>query len=271
MTLTVVREEAPDYDALDREAWRLQDLIRNADDGRWVEGDDGKWGLMPDERRAEIDARLAEIERIVRPHRIKLRREEFPRRASKAQYPSRLVDAVMGEIDTNGQYFTAVPDFFSDEQRSVHILVCAGNPGTGKSVGATWHALQEHMRGGGLPRFLTAASYFRMGRYGDGGNERERVLESSALILDDLGAEYLDAKGSALVDFDELIDAFYSRQHKLIITTNIRFTTPEHRAKHKAPATEPTFLERYGARVTDRLRHCGKWILDTGPSKRRPL
>ena len=64
-------------------------------------------------------------------------------------------------------------------------------------------------------------------------------------MLDDLGAEYVDAKGSFLVDLDELIDTYYGDERPLVITTNL---------------TKDDFKARYGARIERRVRECGKWL-----------
>jgi DNA replication protein DnaC len=89
-----------------------------------------------------------------------------------------------------------------------------------------------------------------MSRFGD---ERAELLTSTALIIDDLGAEYSDARGSWLADFDELIDALYSSETCTVITTNL---------------PPKVLAERYGDRVADRIAECATWIAVGGKSMR---
>ncbi len=82
---------------------------------------------------------------------------------------------------------------------------------------------------------------------------RELWQDANALVLDDLGAEYLDAKGSFLVDLEALVDEYYGSQRPLVITTNL---------------TAAGFKARYGARVVDRFREVGTWFSMDGASLR---
>ena len=66
------------------------------------------------------------------------------------------------------------------------------------------------------------------------------------MCLDDLGAEYVDTKGSFLVDLDELIDAHYADRRPLFITTNLAWSV---------------FVERYGERIVSRMRQCARWVV----------
>lgn len=120
------------------------------------------------------------------------------------------------------------------------ILVISGAPGCGKTVAATWWASRAER----MPAFVRSATFAASSRYGRGERDgkRDAWLAASALVLDDLGAEYLDDKGSLLVDLDELIDVYYGDRKPLIITTN---------------CNTGQFSERYGARVIDRIRECG--------------
>lgn len=129
------------------------------------------------------------------------------------------------------------------------MLVLAGGKGTGKTVAAAWAAL--HRDGAAAMRFARAAAVARVGRYSDGwGNQ----LSAPTLCIDDLGAEYLDGKGSFLVDLDELVDTFYSDERPLIITTNL---------------TGDEMRVRYKARIVDRITECAEWANVDGESLRR--
>lgn len=126
-------------------------------------------------------------------------------------------------------------------------LVISGGNGCGKTVAATWWAMRFH----GVPRFLRASTLAASSRYDR--DQRSAILEAPALVLDDLGAEYMDSKGSFLVDLDELLDVFYGDYRPLLITTNAAFDV---------------FRMRIGERVADRLRECGSFWATTAPSRR---
>lgn len=127
-------------------------------------------------------------------------------------------------------------------------LVLSGSPGCGKTVAATWWAAQQES----APAFLRATTFAASSRYDR--EERSAWFEARALVLDDLGTEFLDAKGSFLVDLDELLDVFYGDRKPLLITTN---------------CTHEVFRDRYGSRVMDRLRECATWFSASGTSMRK--
>lgn len=129
------------------------------------------------------------------------------------------------------------------------IVIVSGTKGCGKTVAAARWAIDRRVRA----RFVRAATFAASSRY----NEEQRAdwMNAPALVLDDLGAEYLDAKGSFLVDLDELIDVYYGNERPLIITTN---------------ATEEEIKTRYKERIADRLRECGRFISVSDKSLRGP-
>jgi DNA replication protein DnaC len=119
------------------------------------------------------------------------------------------------------------------------VLVLAGSKGCGKTVAATWWAT----RIASPAVFVRAATFAASSRYNR--DERATWLGAAALVLDDLGMEFLDSKGSFLVDLDELIDVFYADYKPLLITTNSK---------------ADVFRERYGERIVDRIRECGSFF-----------
>ena len=130
------------------------------------------------------------------------------------------------------------------------ILVLAGAPGCGKTQAAAWcvaqppfrdydgiHGPGGHWPGDLMPRFLDVSRLARMSRYDE---SLMTPLERCALlIIDDMGQEYVDAKGFFHSLIDGLINARHADQLKTIITTNL---------------SRPDFELRYGPRVADRLR-----------------
>ncbi len=123
---------------------------------------------------------------------------------------------------------------WNPEQDSV--LVLSGQPGCGKTTAAAVWGLACPQP----PQFLRATTFAASSRYDQ--EQRDGWLHASALVLDDLGSEYADAKGNFLVNLDELVDTFYGDRRPLLITTN---------------CTDSEFKARYGARIVDRIRECG--------------
>jgi DNA replication protein DnaC len=137
--------------------------------------------------------------------------------------------------------------------RSWCLVLCAP-PGTGKSVAAgLW--LAQLMPGVDTSRALvrrwwSATEISRLNYYGP---EFSALETASALVLDDLGAEYTDARGHFETRLDGLIDARYREGRRTLITTNL-----------KADALQ----NRYGKRVFDRLRHGVSWAIWNAASMR---
>lgn len=127
-------------------------------------------------------------------------------------------------------------------------IILAGGKGVGKTVAAAWFALTTPLRA--TMRFIRAATLLRTSNFADGFGE---IMDAPALCLDDLGAEYMDAKGWFASNLDELVDTSYGARRPLIITTN---------------ADAKTLSERYGARVIDRITECATWSGIGGESLR---
>lgn len=151
------------------------------------------------------------------------------------------------------------------------VVVLAGNKGSGKTAAAARWAYTRRRE---APRMMRAAEFFRSSRYTrrdekpDGALDRDELLRVPALVLDDVGAEFADSAGSYRVDFDELVDRFYADGRVLVLTTNLVYATPAQRDAAKADPSIATFQDRYGERVTDRIRECGKWVSSSAPSMR---
>jgi DNA replication protein DnaC len=134
------------------------------------------------------------------------------------------------------------------DQRSASLLVMAGVPGCGKTTAAGWWlATSERVVATYLtltrPCFITVARLQRLSRYND--EQMQRIEKAKRLVIDDLGAEYVDEKGSFQATVDALVNARYEHVLPTIITTNL---------------TADAFKERYGARVADRIRELGRFV-----------
>ncbi len=134
------------------------------------------------------------------------------------------------------------------EHKDDGLLAIAGPVGVGKTVMACWWSWQLKWPA----VFVRSTEIAAASRYD--ADQRAKWMDASHLIVDDLGSEYLDPKGSLLVDLDELVDVFYADKRHLIITTN---------------CTKSVFKERYGARIADRFREAGTWLAITGESRRK--
>jgi DNA replication protein DnaC len=119
------------------------------------------------------------------------------------------------------------------------LLALGGGTGTGKTTAAVWVALRA---GGASPGFLRAADLEGRGRY-----DRELrgwLRERTCLVVDDLGAEVLDASGVFKSLLDEVIDLYYGSFKRIVLTTNL---------------SGREVVQRYGQRVASRISEAGRW------------
>jgi DNA replication protein DnaC len=162
-------------------------------------------------------------------------------------WPRRTLRRARDAMGTTSDPNRAIEQLLEHNFRRKNVAVLGGNKGVGKTVAAATWALRRPT----ATYFLPAAKFARASRYT--AEQREEWLTAPALVLDDLGAEYIDTKGSFLTDIDELFDTFYADERPLIITTN---------CNHK------TFQERYQERIWDRVIECAEWLSVDGPSLR---
>ena len=123
----------------------------------------------------------------------------------------------------------------------------AANVGAGKTYAAhcwllrTWQDDPADWSAHGL-RMVTASEFARRSRYKD---KFSPLVAAKRLVIDDLGVEFADPKGSFLVDLDELVDLRWRAKLPVLITTNL---------------IASDFKARYGERIADRIRSEGRWI-----------
>lgn len=122
------------------------------------------------------------------------------------------------------------------------LLVLSGGPGTGKTLAACeWLRPKTSIGHGGW--FVTAALLARYPRYD--AKAMHDLLTCRALVVDDLGCEYMDDKGNFMAVLDEVINARYGERLPTLITTNLN---------------ADAFKERYGSRIADRIREDGRFV-----------
>ncbi len=193
---------------------------------------------------AENDAKVAAMRAEQDAEEVKQERAAKLRSFEKAGWPKRALEAA--EVADLAK--PAIVRIAAWKPEAECVIVLSGPAGCGKTVAAAKWALTKSW----APAFLRATTFAASSRYDH--ERRSAWLEASALVLDDLGAEYADAKGNFLVDLDELVDTFYGDKRPLLITTN---------------CTSDEFKARYGGRVIDRIRECGSWFSVNGESLRR--
>jgi len=186
-----------------------------------------------DKHDAEIEARW----RAGQEAKERERRKHHFSALAKAGWPKRALTAAQN-ADLEHPAIKRVAEWLKEDRT---ILVLAGVAGCGKTVASARWALEDRL--GHHTAFVRASTFARSSRFDS--DTRNHWLRAYALALDDLGAEYVDAKGSLLTDLDELVDQFYGDCKRLLITTNL---------------TPAQFRGRYGERVADRLRECGSWF-----------
>ena len=136
------------------------------------------------------------------------------------------------------------------------LLVLSGKPGTGKTVASVAWIL-EHINADSNwteagtapalrsrpPLLVTAAKLARWDRY-----EQEpmaKLLMAPRLVIDDLGAEYLDKNGFYASLLDEVINERYAGHRPTLLTTNLN---------------DVGFAARYDERIMGRIREVGRFF-----------
>lgn len=119
-----------------------------------------------------------------------------------------------------------------------HVVVLSGGVGSGKTTAVLHWMLGAKSR----PWWTSAAAFARSNRY----DTPQPWQLARCGVIDDLGVEYLDKKGSYLTDLDEVIDHFYSQGKRLVLTTNL---------------PPVAFRHRYGERIRSRITASGVFLV----------
>lgn len=218
-----------------------------------------RWFEEHPELAAEAERKRQEEEEQGRMWRVRDLGEELDRRRADL-LPERVIMAIEGDLQVT-EAVRAVREFRDSKTQSV--LVLAGPPGVGKTVGAveamhyefrdkeygvTGTAIRGH--------FIEASRFSRASNFGADGEAFWRPLEEAyPLVIDDLGTGVLDGKGYVLGNLGNLFRQRYDEDLKTIITTNL---------------TQKAFTHAFlDDRLLDRFKEGGIFVWCGGPSLRK--
>jgi len=133
------------------------------------------------------------------------------------------------------------------------LLVLGGKPGVGKSVAALLWLLDASLGKPECLYWVQAGDLARGFAYDQ--DSFELITSAWALVIDDLGLEYLDEKGRYLCTLDEVLSRRFAKCRRTLVTTNI---------------TEPSvFVDRYKERIASRIHEDGAYVVVGGEDLRR--
>lgn len=126
-------------------------------------------------------------------------------------------------------------------------IVLSGLRGCGKTTAAAWWLAQPGPRSAylelGAPMFYSITRLQRVSRFK--AEEMEPIERARRLVIDDLGSEYVDVKGSLAALLDGIINERYANLLPTLITTNLHGTE---------------FKSSYGERIARRIREKGEFV-----------
>lgn len=160
--------------------------------------------------------------------------------------PERVTRVIASGAITETEALQTSREFLRDPR--LCFLGLAAAPGVaGKTTAPVIAAWQEGID----PLFMTAGLFTCTNRFDRA--EMDNLGRVPLLIIDDLGTEFVDARGAFASLFDTVVNARYSACVKTIVTCNM---------------TAKEFRSRYGARLADRWRESGRFVEFTGASLR---
>lgn len=190
---------------------------------------------------AEAHAR-ADRERIEREENEKRQRARVAAMARTGVPKKERVRYCAGKIDPSTEAMRWARRFVDqlDKDEPKSMLVLSGVPGCGKTTAASWVIME---RGDARSVFMDVSKLTRWERFKE--SAMDRLETASILCIDDMGSEFMDEKGAFRSLLDGIINARYNECLPTVLTTNLR---------------SPTFAERYGSRLADRLRESGRFV-----------
>lgn len=195
----------------------------------------------------EREAYERDMQRLDRQKRLSvLKSWQVPKRTLRNLHPRRLLSTPA---------LAAVQAWLATAPRDRGwCLTLSSRPGVGKSSAAAWWLLEESAGLEPSPepvrRWCTSGYLLRVSSF-DG--TTAALAGPGPLVIDDLGVEFLDRGGHFHSRLDELLDERYSQMRPTLITTNLN---------------AQAFKERYGDRITDRIREGCEFVEFSGNSLR---
>jgi DNA replication protein DnaC len=145
--------------------------------------------------------------------------------------------------------------FLALDRRDKWALVLGGDKGQGKSVAAAWWLSQVardvKLSPAAFRRWWSVNDLQRLGNWAP---ELEQLWSVQTLVIDDLGAEFSDAKGNWASMLYGLVEKRSANYLRTLITTNLG---------------GPDMRARYDERIVDRLASGALFAGVTGKSMRR--
>jgi hypothetical protein len=244
-----------------REAETLRALLPDLPQNVPALDDDAAW----EERDEAVRQRMSSSSERDRVRAIDKRATALRAR----QWPAVPVEDAVRLEEGDGAMLRRVGKFLRGDGGGAHdgrarrLLVISSGVGSGKTTAACWWALH---RDDSRPVFLRAAAIAACSRYD--AKFRRSWEDASSLVIDDLGREFADGKGSLLSDLEEIVDHCYSNGIPLVMTTNLQPACWEDAQKVRHDG----FWDRYGGDgpIRSRLRGAGAWFSSSEPDRRKP-
>lgn len=219
----------------------------------------GWWSNLPAEERERYEKETRGYDEAVAKRAAEEEQEMLADRERRWEsglsaigIPAKDVRRIVAKEMAETKAMASARQFLGSADKS--ILVLSGTKGCGKTCAASW-ALSEYSRETGslshIQRgstgpsggFMDVSKLARASRYDS--RTMDPIEKLRLLVIDDLGMEFADVKGSFLATLDGIVNSRYAAELKTIITTNL-------------PAEE--FKERYGERIADRIRESGTFV-----------
>jgi len=198
------------------------------------------WNEAALEDEARRVARIRAAETAARAQEV---RAGAPRRLERLGCPPRAV-ALWDSGKAKPTVASAALERMETERKCLALLT--GDTGVGKTSAAVAFLAREVLKDerDDLPvLFVRATECARMGLYdADDKNLAGQMRTATALVIDDLGAEFMSEGSIWRTILDEVIDTRYGEGLATVLTTNL---------------TTDAFKARYGERIADRIRHAG--------------
>jgi len=222
----------------------IADLARrNAERKAW-EAENPEVTAAWNAARVEDEARRRDRERhAFEEESRRLTRSNAPARLERLGCPPRAV-ALWDSGKGRPTAASAALERMGQEGKCLTLLT--GDTGVGKTCAAVAYLASELLLDArdDLPvLFVRATECARMGLYDEGDKKlAHQMRTATALVIDDLGAEFMSDGSIWRTVLDEVIDTRYGDGLATVLTTNL---------------TAEAFKARYGERIADRIRHAG--------------